>query len=182
MNIQEMLMDLGVGLVGGFVGTKVMEPVQMTLYEWEPEQARKHEERVRPGPPFQIAAQKMSEGLGLNLHDSQRQTLGMALHYGLGMAWGPVYTLVARRSGTHPLLAGLLTGAAMSILADEFMTPAMGASAPNREYPLVTHLRGFVGHLVFGVSVAATAELLYRLGRLAADWRGRSYSGTERAA
>ncbi len=30
------------------------------------------------------------------------------------------------------------------------MTPALGFSAPNRAYPLSTHLRGFVAHLVFG--------------------------------
>ena len=51
----------------------------------------------------------------------------------------------------------------MSFIADELMTPAMGASAPNREYPLVTHVRGFFAHLAFGPGVAATAELLLRL-------------------
>ena len=82
------------------------------------------------------------------------------------MAWGPVYTLLARRSGMNAVMAGVLTGAAMSIIADEFMTPAMGASAPNREYPLVTHLRSFVAHLAFGLGVAATAELLlYFVGK-----------------
>ena len=135
----------------------------MKLYEWEPDEARQQEDVVRPGPPYQLAANKVADRQRLDLSDSQRKALGMGFHYGLGMAWGPVYTLLARRSGMNPVVAGLLTGAAMSIIADEFMTPAMGASAPNREYPLVTHLRGFVAHLVFGLGVAATAELLLRL-------------------
>ena len=169
MRIPEAVTDTGIGLIGGFVGTKVMEPVSMKLYEWEPEESRRREDAVRPGPPYQVAANKIADRLDLDLSDSQRQRLGMAFHYGLGMAWGPVYTLLARRSGLNPVAAGLLTGAAMSIIADELMTPAMGASAPNRDYPLVTHLRGFVAHLAFGLGVAATAELLFRLRRMASD-------------
>lgn len=43
------------------------------------------------------------------------------------------------------------------------MTPALGFSAPNRAYPLSTHVRGFVAHLVFGLGVAATTELGWKL-------------------
>lgn len=46
----------------------------------------------------------------------------------------------------------------MSVVADELMTPAFGFSAPNLDYPLVTHLRGVAAHLVFGLVVAATVE------------------------
>jgi hypothetical protein len=53
----------------------------------------------------------------------------------------------------------------MSLVADEMMTPALGFSAPNRAYPLSTHLRGFVAHLVFGLGVAATTETGWRLLR-----------------
>ena len=53
----------------------------------------------------------------------------------------------------------------MSLLVDEWLTPAFGFSAPNRAYPLVTHVRGFAAHVVYGLAVAATAELL--------DWMGR---------
>jgi hypothetical protein len=37
--------------------------------------------------------------------------------------------------------------------------------APNRAYPLVTHLRGFVAHLVYGLRVAGVAEDIAFLGR-----------------
>ena len=46
----------------------------------------------------------------------------------------------------------------MSVIADELMTPAFGFSAPNLDDPLVTHVRGFVAHLAFGLAVAATVE------------------------
>jgi hypothetical protein len=86
-------------------------------------------------------------------------------HYGLGMSWGPPYTLLRRETNLGPVSAGLLVGAAMSLLVDEGMTPLLGFSAPNRDYPLVTHLRGVAAHLAFGLGVAGTAETLYWLGR-----------------
>ena len=57
----------------------------------------------------------------------------------------------------------------MSLILDETLTPAMGFSAPDRDYPAATHIRGFIAHLAFGAAVAATAELLYRLTRTSPD-------------
>jgi hypothetical protein len=56
---------------------------------------------------------------------------------------------------SHPVLAGLLTGAALSLIVDEELAPLLGFSAPNRAYPLVTHL-----------GVAATAKGRSWLGRM----------------
>ncbi len=53
----------------------------------------------------------------------------------------------------------------MSVIADELMTPAFGFSAPNLEYPLVTHVRGFAAHLAFGVAVAAVFEAVWTVTR-----------------
>ncbi len=39
-------------MIGGYVGTKVMEPVSMKLYELEPEAERQQEDQVRPDPPY----------------------------------------------------------------------------------------------------------------------------------
>ncbi len=52
MQIKPIIADTAVGLIGGSVGTKVMEPVSMKLYELEPEAERQQEDRVRPGPPY----------------------------------------------------------------------------------------------------------------------------------
>ena len=138
----------------------------MKLYEWEPEEARQKEDEVRPGPPFVIAARKTVDLLGLDLSEEQIQTLAMyVFHYGLGMGWAPMYSFLRRWTNLTPVSAGLLTGAAMSLVVDEGMTPLLGFSAPNREYPFVTHLRGFAAHLAFGLGVAATAETIHWLGR-----------------
>ncbi len=166
MLLRELVSDVATGMIGGYVGTKVMEPVSMKLYELEPEEDRKREDEARPGPPFLIAARKTTEGLGMELSEEQLQKVATyVFHYGLGMGWGPPYAFLRRRTDLGPVSAGLLTGALMSLIVDEGMTPLFGFSAPNRDYPLVTHLRGFAAHLAFGLGVAGTVEAIYWLGR-----------------
>ncbi len=166
MQLKQLLSDIPVDMFSGYVGTKVMERVSMKLYEWEPEAYRRQEDKVRPGPPYEIAARKTTQLLGLHLSDTQVQTLGMIVfHYGLGMSWGVVYTLLRRMTTLNPLVAGILDGASLSLLVDEGLAPLLGFTAPNRAYPLVTHVRGFLAHLAYRLSVAATAESVYAAGR-----------------
>src|SRR5918993_1923991 len=86
-----------------------------------------------------------------------------AVHYAVGIAWGPVYCLLRRRGGMRPLGAGLLAGAALSLVVDEGLAPALGLTAPNRAYPAATHVRGFLAHLAWGAAAALAAEAIYRL-------------------
>jgi hypothetical protein len=51
----------------------------------------------------------------------------------------------------------------MSLILDEALTPAMGFSAPDRDYPMATHIRGFAAHLLFGAVIATAAELLFQV-------------------
>src|SRR3954451_21678651 len=92
-----------------------------------------------------------------------RELAGCDDHYGLGMAWGPMYCLLRRHGGMQPLGAGALTGTTLSLIVDEGLAPALGFSAPNRDYPALTHVRGLLNHLAYGAAVAVTAEVLYRL-------------------
>jgi len=89
--------------------------------------------------------------------------LGKAIHFGIGMTWGPVYGLLRRRGSLGPFGAALASGAAMSLILDEGVVPALVLSAPNRDYPVFTHARGFLAHLIYGVAAALAAEGLGRL-------------------
>lgn len=165
MNIQKLIADLGTGIVSGYVGTRLVEPVGMKLYELESEEDRKKEDSVRPGEPYTIAAQKTLKLVGIQLKDTEIEKVGMGFHYGLGMSWGAVYVWLHRLTKLNPFLGGLLTGFMMWLLVDEGVTPTLGFSAPNNAYPLATHIRGFIAHLVFGLGVALCAQTLTWLGR-----------------
>lgn len=156
--------DALVATAAGYAGTKAMEPVASKLMEFEPEEDQEREREVRPGPPFVLAADNLATRVaGIDPDEDTRQKAGMAFHYLAGLTWAPVYQLLRRRTGMNPVTAGLATGASMWLILDETITPAIGASAPNRDYPLATHLRGFAAHLAFGLAVAATTELVWKL-------------------
>jgi hypothetical protein len=163
INVATVAEDLAIATAAGYIGTKAMEPASMKLYELQDEQARRQEDEARPGPPYEIAATKIARLLGGRLEGKALDRGSLAMHYGLAIGWAPVYALLRRRGGIPPLGAALIGGASMSLLVDEGLTPALGFSAPNKAYPLVTHLRGFTAHLAFGVAVAAVYELAWAL-------------------
>lgn len=160
---QSLLLDVTVGILAGLAATKITEFAQQGLWALTPEATREEEQRVRPGPPFRVAAEKTAKLAGVDLDEQQTDRAGMAFHYASGMIWGPVYCVMRRASGMNSLGAGAAAGMSMSLLLDEFVTPALGFSAPNRDYPPAAHVRGLFGHLVFGLTLAGAAEGLYRL-------------------
>ena len=151
--------------VAGYAATKAMEPVSMKLYELESPADRDREDAARPGPPYEIAAKKIAALAGVTLEGKALERASLVAHYRLALTWSPLYLLLRRRTGLTPVTAGLASGAAMTAIADGWMTPTFGFSAPNREYPLSTHLRGVAAHLVFGLGVAAATEALWGVRR-----------------
>jgi len=51
------------------------------------------------------------------------------------MSWGTVYTLLRRLTPLPPPVAGLLTGASLSLLIDEGLTPLLGTSRAEPRLP-----------------------------------------------
>lgn len=180
--MNELLLDIGIGAVAGLVATKVTGVAQEPLYRLMPESVKRREERVRPAPSSQVAAQKMGEALGYDLKDRQREQAGAVVHYGLGAAWGPMYSLLRRHGGLRPLSAGIVTGAGLALIVDEGLAPALGFSAPNRAYPPLTHLRGLANHLVYGAAAALTTETFYRLTGTGPDRDGDTRVGSGRVS
>ena len=167
MGVRRVAGTVATWAVAGYAGTKAMEPVSMLLYRHEPAQARAAEDAARPGPPYRVASEKVTSALGLDLTDEVLDKVALGFHYGLAVSWAPLYGVLRRQVGLAAPLAALLTGLAMSVVADELMTPLLSFSAPNRAYPFVTHLRGVAAHLVFGTSVGAVSEAIWAItGRL----------------
>ncbi len=148
------------GVIGGYVGTKVMNPVTTKLYEMAPEKDKQREKAVSPGSSYRIGAKKAADALGVKLSEEQLSTAASLMPYTVGIAGGLLYVSLRRLFRLSPVVAGLVSAMALFIVVDEGLTPALGLSAPDRAYPLSTHLRGFLGHLAYGAGVAATAEVL----------------------
>jgi uncharacterized membrane protein YagU involved in acid resistance len=164
MPTKELIQDAALAGVAGYLATTVMEQFNMRAYPLEPPDDREREESVRPSPPFQLAAENLSERvMGVELDEDRAKKAGMAFHYLAGLSWTPVYLLLRRKLGWSPVASGLVSGASMSLLLDEIVTPAIGASAPNDRYPASTHVRAAAAHLVFGLTVAGVVETGWKL-------------------
>ena len=101
---QPLLVDIAVGLLAGFVATKATDLAQGPLRRATPDNVKRREARVSPGPSSShVAARRVAERLGRPVEDRRLRPLARAVHHGLGMAWGPVYCLLRRHGGLNPL-------------------------------------------------------------------------------
>jgi hypothetical protein len=156
--------DLAIGLCAGLAATYVTNLAQTPLKWVTPDSVDRHEKKVRPGASSSlVAAQKLAETLDVSPSPRQEEQLGTAIHFAIGIGWGPVYILLRRYGGLRPVGAALASGAAMSLILDEALVPALGLSAPNHHYLAATRVRGFVAHLVYGAAVGVATEGLSRL-------------------
>jgi uncharacterized membrane protein YagU involved in acid resistance len=76
----------------------------------------------------------------LKVESKRLGQMGMALHYGSGITWGTIYCLMRRAAGMESLGAGIAAATSMAVLLDELVTPALGFSAPDRDYSAATHM------------------------------------------
>lgn len=158
MNNVQLLRDAAIGTAAGLAGSKVMSPATSKLMELQTEEAKKKEQEASYGVAYNVAAKKTAGAVGVELSDQQASKIGNALHYGLGVAWAPVYMWLRRSRGYSPFGAAMASGMSMYALVDEIANPLLGFTPPPKAYPLVTHLRGLAGHLVYGLGLAAVIE------------------------
>lgn len=166
MATKELIQDCAIGAIAGYLATKAMEAPAGKISQWMPEQVRKADEEARSGwgPPYREAAARIpARVLGVELEGRTLDAVSWALHYLTGAAWTSLYIALRRRSGVRPLPAGLVMGAAQSLIQDEVITPVIGASPPNPDVPLATHARGLCNHLAYGLCVAGVVEAVWGL-------------------
>jgi putative membrane protein len=104
--------------------------------------------------------------LGLELAEREKKKMaGAVVHYAFGVATGGLYGAIAELKPATTVGAGLPFGAAVWLIADEIIVPALGLSKPPTEYPPSTHAYSIASHLVYGL----TTEIVRREVRRALD-------------
>lgn len=99
--------------------------------------------------------------LDQELTKREKEAAGTAFHYAMGATSGALYGAAAEIIPVVKAGAGLPFGAAVWLVADEGIVPALGLSKSPTEYPLSIHAYAFTSHLVFGL----TAEIVRRAMR-----------------
>ena len=98
--------------------------------------------------------------VGKQVPGEYRKPAGTAVHYSFGAFLGAVYGVAVELRPVISAGFGTAYGAAVSLVADEIAMPALGFTPPASKVTAMTHLRGFVSHLVFGVTLEAVRKVL----------------------
>lgn len=166
VNTKEVIQDCATGAIAGYAATKVMEAPAGKISQMMPEHVVKADEEARSGwgPPYKEAAARIpARVLGVELEGRKLDAVSWILHYLAAAVWTPVYMGLRRRAGLRPLPAGLVMGASQCLVQDEVITPLIGASPPNPDFPIATHARGLFNHLAYGLAVAGVVEAIWGL-------------------
>jgi putative membrane protein len=176
---------LAAGAAGGLVGSWVMNEFQALWGRKTQRIERSHgAQSLQQGSPRHGVARELQE----RGHDSEaddaairaaavvseslfghelagrekKETAGAVVHYVFGMATGVLYGAAAEMLPAAALGAGLPFGAAVWLVADEFVVPALGLSKTPTEYPLSTHAYALASHLVYGLTTEMTRRVARR--------------------
>ncbi len=162
MGARETAVDLAAGIIGGIVATQVNDFVEHVFLAATPAREKAREPETEDGSSARAAARML---LTLDTDDPPEkriEALQKGIHFGLGAAWGPVYCWLRRHTPMPPVVAGVASGAALSLIVDETLNPLLGITPPRDAYPKSAHIRGFATHAVWGLVCGATAEFLRR--------------------
>jgi uncharacterized membrane protein YagU involved in acid resistance len=174
---------LAAGVVGGLVASWTMNQFQALWSKLAEGEERSHgAQSMQQGHPQQgigrelqeegkddaedDAAERLANAIsvgisGRELTKSEKDVAGVVFHYAMGATSGALYGAMAEALPQVTAVAGLPFGAAVWVIADEGIVPAVGLSKSPTEYPLSIHAYAFTSHLVFGL----TTELVRRAVR-----------------
>lgn len=150
------------GGLGGFIGTWLMDLVTTGLLEGQSEESKRREEAARPNGKGSIAnlVDRIDTGLDLGLGDSGRATAAQVIHFGLGVVPGALYGGLRHRVPMLGAGRGLVFGAVLWAVNDEYLNTALRLAGPFDAYPAEAHWRGLIGHVVLGASTDVVIDLL----------------------
>jgi len=176
---------LAAGVVGGLVASWTMNQFQALWSKLTEGEERSHgAQSLQQGSPQQgigrklqakgkdepedDAAERLANAISVGISDREltkreKDAAGTALHYAMGVTSGALYGALAEAMPGATIGAGLPLGAAVWVIADEGIVPAVGLSKSHKEYPLSIHAYAISSHLVFGL----TTELVRRAVRKA---------------
>ena len=159
----ELLRGLVAGLVGGLAGSVVMETFQ-SLASPLLSRLQDTSDQREADPTTVRAAEAVSEGVfSHQLSGGEKTVAGPAVHYATGIALGGAYGVAAVLEPRVTVGAGLPYGAAVAVLLDEAVVPAVGLSGPPWRSPASTHVYSMASHLVFGLTVEVVRRGVHEL-------------------
>ncbi len=160
LNADDVVKGAVAGLIGGLVASFVMSEFQTLLSKLSEEEKKSKKKKEEP------ANVKAAEGISKAVFDhrlkkSEKEPAGEAAHYAMGATSGLIYGIASEIAPMTTVGLGLPFGAAVWLVADDVVVPALGLAKPATQYPLSTHAYALSSHLVYGL----TTDLVRRAVR-----------------
>ncbi len=171
---QELWKGLASGVAGGLIGGWVMNQFQslwsrrshgierphgaQSLQQGVPQRRdggslqRRADEEESDNAAVRVGRAVSERLFNRRLRRREKDKAGAASHYLMSIASGGIYGAVAELLPRASIGAGLPFGAAVWLVADEVVVPALGLSKKPTEYPLSIHAYSLASHLVYGVA------------------------------
>jgi putative membrane protein len=160
-NASDVVKGAVAGLIGGIVASFVMSQFQ-TLLSTMSEEEKKLKKKKEDEPANVKTAEAISENVfDHKLKKSEKEPAGEAVHYAMGATSGLIYGIASEIAPITTVGLGLPFGAAVWLVADDVVVPALGLAKPANEYPLSAHAYALSSHLVYGL----TTDLVRRAVR-----------------
>lgn len=150
------------GAIAGAAGVWALHELDKYLASQESASVRAATVAARPGglDPQHVIADRAMRAAGAELAHPRHNSIGMGLKYAIGMV--PAALLGALRDRLAWLTAGrgFAFGVAAWAIEDEWLGTRTGIAGRPGQYPWQVHGRGFLGHIVYGLTVDAVLRVL----------------------
>jgi hypothetical protein len=150
------------GAIAGAAATWVMDLATSAMLDRQSPGSRGREEaaRVNRKSSIENLVDRAADVFDIELDAEMNARATQATHYALGIVPGALYGALRDRVPLIGAGGGLVYGALLWAVNDEWLATQLGLAAPPDAYPPETHLRGLVGHLVLGAGTDSGIDLL----------------------
>ncbi len=154
--------DALIGAAAGLAASWVMEKAQGRIMQAGSEETKQREKDAQGDlePATVRAAERAAGAVGKPLPDERKGAASEAVHYATGTAFGALFGVLAPRLPLPALLAGAIYGAAVWLVNDETLVPALGLSRKPWDYPASVHAKSLAAHVVYGATTDAGFRIL----------------------
>ena len=151
------------GAIAGAAGVWALHEVDKYLAARESFATRRDTVAARPGglDPAHVIADRATRAAGLELAHPEQNSVGVAVKYATGIVPAALLGALRDRLG-HWMVSGrgFAFGVATWAIEDEWANTKAGLAGPVSKYPWQAHGRGFIGHVVYGLTVDAVLRVL----------------------
>ena len=157
-----MLGGLVRGALAGAAGVWALHEVDKYLAARESKATRDATLAARPGglDTAHVVADRAAKAVGVELDHPEENKLGLGVKYAIGIVPAALLGALRDRLGWLTAGRGFAFGVTTWAVEDEWASSRMGLAGTPTQYPWQVHGRGFIGHVVYGLTVDAVLRVL----------------------